>query len=119
MLANSDPDYEYQIYVLHSDISPENQEKLEQTVAKFANSSLHFARMHRTLSWLFEQTGNKAHFSEEIYYKFLAPSVLFRYDKAIIADVDVIYLGDVSKSFLEFDTAEPYYLAAQPAICPN
>lgn len=55
-------------------------------------------------------------FSKEIYYKFLASSLLPQYDKVIITDVDVVFLDDISKDFLEFDVDEPYYLAGVSCI---
>lgn len=117
MLEHADSAYEYAIYVLHSDISNDNQKKLQETVSKFGNARLTFVYMNNALCDLFESTGNKAYWTKETFYKFFAPSVLAEHDKAMIADVDVVYLGDISKNFLSFDLAENYYLAAHRSFC--
>jgi lipopolysaccharide biosynthesis glycosyltransferase len=117
MLENANPNHEYQIYVLHSDISADNQRKLEKTVSKFSNASLNFIDMKDHLSDLFEKTVTKGHYSKEMYYKFLAPSILAEHEKAMIADVDVVYLNDISTNFLDFDIAENYYLAGHSPFC--
>lgn len=50
-------------------------------------------------------------FSKEMYYKFLVASLLPQYDKVIVTDVDVVFLGDIAKEFIEFNINEEYYLA--------
>ena len=55
-------------------------------------------------------------FSREIYYKFLASSLLPQYDKVIVTDVDVVFTGDISQDFIEFDVCEPYYFAGVKCI---
>lgn len=46
-----------------------------------------------------------------MYYKFLVASLLPQYDKVIVTDVDVVFLGDIAKEFIEFDINEEYYFA--------
>ena len=46
-----------------------------------------------------------------MYYKFLVASLLPQYDKVVVTDVDVVFLGDIAKEFIEFDINEEYYLA--------
>jgi lipopolysaccharide biosynthesis glycosyltransferase len=75
--------------------------------------------MEHRLSDLFESTVAKGHYSKEMYYKFLAPSILAEHEKAVIADVDVVYLNDVSKNFLDFDIGEDCYLAGATGFCPK
>jgi len=112
MLENSDPEYQYNLYVLHSDITDLNQNKLKETISYFKNASLEFINMQNKFQDLFEKTKSKGHYSKEMFYKFLAPSIFPQYDKIMIADVDVVYLGDISENFIKFDLNEDYYLAA-------
>ena len=44
---------------------------------------------------------------------------LKEYDKAIITDVDVVFQGDISKSFIDFDTNEDFYVGACKTIYKN
>lgn len=113
MLMHANPDHQYKLFVLHSDISLENQNKLKKTIKKFSNATLDFIQMSNRFDDLFNQTHTKAHYSKEIFYKFLAPSLFEEYDKIMIADVDVVYLDDISINFNNFDPNDnKYYLAA-------
>lgn len=50
-----------------------------------------------------EKLGLQAHFAKEVFYKVLLESYFTQYEKIIVSDVDVLFLGDVSKSFVNFD----------------
>lgn len=113
LLECADKSCDYRLYVLHTDITAENQRRLHEIVKRFPGASLEFVNMENRFEDLFSRTGTKGHFSKEMYYKFLAPTVFPQYDKIIIADVDVVYRDDVSREFLSFDVDEPYYLAGQ------
>lgn len=115
MLEHADSSYFYSLYVLHDDITEENQQKLKETISKFKNCDLTFIDMQEkwsdTVKNLFAQTRYKEHYSKEIYYKFLLPQLFPQYDKVVLTDVDVLYEDDISKDFVEFNVTEDYYLA--------
>lgn len=111
MLENADKNQNYILYVGHSDITKENQEKLKKTIENFKNAQLEFINMNNKFDDLFKKTKMGGNFSKEMYYKFLAASLLPQYDKVIITDVDVVFLGDIAKEFIDFDISEEYYLA--------
>jgi len=112
LLEHANPDFEYKLYVLHSDISSENQNLLQETIRPFENTTLDFVDMENKFQDLFEKTNRKGHYSKEMFYKFCAPSIFPQYKKIIISDVDVVFLSDISISFFELKQDEPYYLAA-------
>ncbi|MBE7705507.1 MAG: glycosyltransferase family 8 protein [Cyanobacteria bacterium SIG29] len=111
MLEHADTNYFYKLYVVSNDITEENKQKLFDIVAKFPNASLEFINIDYDFSKLFKKTKNQAHYSKEIYYKFIPARIFTQYEKIIITDVDVVFLGDISKDFVEFDINEDYYLA--------
>lgn len=111
LLDNSDNRYFYKFHVLHSDISPENQRKLQETVANFNNVSLDFVDLQNRFDDLWSKLQTKGHFSKETFYKMLVASIFPQYEKVITSDVDVVFLNDISKSYFMFDEDEPYYLA--------
>ena len=43
------------------------------------------------------------HFSKEVMYKLLVASIFPEYDKILISDVDVVFLGDVSEAYFALD----------------
>lgn len=111
MLDKASKDYEYKLYVLHTDITAENQQKLQDAIACFDNASLEFINMDNRFDELWKNLVTKGHYSKEMFYKFVPPSIFPQYDKIIISDVDVVWAGDISKSFFLFDADEDFYLA--------
>ena len=122
MLSNADKNYFYKLFVLHSDINDINQKKLTNLVNRFENASLEFINIDKydkNFNEFFLKTKNQSHFSKEIYLKYIVADILKEYDKAIITDVDVVFQGDISKSFIDFDTNEDFYVGACKTIYKN
>ena len=112
LLENASKDYFYKLYVSHTDISLENQKKLQEVAVYFQkHASLEFLLMQNCFEDLWKKTKTKGHFSKEAFYKLIAPSFFPQYEKIIISDVDVVFLGDVSPSYFSFDPAEDIYVA--------
>jgi lipopolysaccharide biosynthesis glycosyltransferase len=116
LLTHADPACRYRILALHSDITPENQARLRQLASDFSHAELEFIDLKGQFSELFERTRTKGHYSKEMYYKLLAPSILPDCDKVLISDVDVVFLGDVSRDFLAFDVTRDGFLAGSPGL---
>lgn len=112
LLENASKDYFYKLYVSHTDVSLENQEKLQEVAVDFqGRASLEFFQMQNRFEDLWKKTRTKGHYSKEAYYKLIAPSLFPQYEKIIVSDVDVVFLGDVSASYFSFDAAEDIYVA--------
>jgi lipopolysaccharide biosynthesis glycosyltransferase len=112
LLENASKDYFYKLYVSHADVSVENQQKLQEIVLEFQeHASLEFLHMQNCFEDVWKKTKIKGHFSKEAFYKLVAPSLFPQYEKIIISDVDVVFLGDVSPSYFSFDPAEDIYVA--------
>lgn len=56
MLENADKNYNYILYVGHSDITKENQEKLKKTIENFSNAQLNFIDMDNKFDDTFKKT---------------------------------------------------------------
>ena len=111
LLENCNKDYYYKLYILHTDITEENQKKLIDNVKKFSEfSELIFINMENKFEDLWKTIKTKGHFSKEVMYKILVPSIFPIYDKIIVSDVDVVFLNDISESYFLLDTNEDYYL---------
>ena len=102
LLKNSSNKYQYELYVLHNNIREDYQKKLQHIVSSFSNASLTFMSMEER----YKEFANKIKYPKELLYKFCIPSLFANYDKAIITDVDVIFLDDISKEFENFTTDE-------------
>lgn len=101
MLENANSSHFYKLYVLHTDIKEENQKILHSIVLKFKNASLNFINMNHKFQDLFHKLKIKGHYSKEMLYKILAPSIFPQYDTIIITDVDVVFSGDISQCFIQ------------------
>ena len=112
LLENSNKNYFYKMYVLHTDITEDNQRKLKENIQKFSDfSELIFINMENKFEKLWETIATKGHFSKEVMYKVLVASIFPKYDKIIVSDVDVVFLNDISESYFSIDSDEDYYLA--------
>ena len=116
LLKTGNPSFQYRIHVLHSDISIGNQQRLHDSISKFSNAKLIFQNMNDRFIDLFANTRTKGHYSKEMFYKLLAPSMFPELDKLLVSDVDVIFQGDVSRDFADFDPQSDYYLAGSPSL---
>lgn len=108
ILENSDPQREYDIIVLTSDISPANMELLHWQASCKPNVRVGFldamaAAGNATLPC-------HGHFACETYYRLLAPELLPGVDKAAYIDCDLVVLDDIAKLY-DVDL-EGYLLAA-------
>ena len=112
LLEHCNRDYYYKLYILHTDISDINQKKLKDNVKQFSDfSELIFINMENRFNDLWETISEKGHFSKEVMYKTLVPSIFPQYEKIIVSDVDVVFLNDISESYFLLDSNEDYYLA--------
>jgi len=116
LIEHADPAHHYVIYVLHSDIGVERQQRLRETLFGFANVELTFIDMEGRMQDLFDDTRTKSHYSKEMFYKLMAPSIFPQHDKILVTDVDVIFSGDISRDYLAFDVAGGPYLAGSPSL---
>ena len=103
MLENASPEFNYKLYVLHTDITEENQNKLKDLVDSFTNASIEFINMENRFNDIWNVLDSKCHYSKEMFYKLLTPSIFPSYDKIIVTDVDVVFLGDISESYFSID----------------
>lgn len=111
MLRYANPDYSYKLYVLHTDITDENQKILKDIVSKFHNASLEFIDMKNKFKDIFDHLATKGHYSKEVLYKLLCGSIFSVYEKIIITDVDVLWKGDISYAWELCKGENDFYVA--------
>jgi lipopolysaccharide biosynthesis glycosyltransferase len=121
MLSHGNKIFFYELFVLHENITEKNQVDLKNLVGLFKNASLNFIEIKNSeFERMFIKTKNKGHFSKEIYFKFITPTLFPKFEKIIIADVDVVYCGDISEIFDSLSSNERYYVAGhRPFIKRN
>ncbi len=110
LMENANPDYFYEFNIIHHGLSIRNQKKLIKNLEQFHNQSIKFIYADTSFSEIFAQLPHPSHFSPEIFYKLQLPSLLKDYDKIIVSDVDVLFLGDISPAYTNF--TGNHYIAA-------
>ncbi|MDD5865104.1 MAG: glycosyltransferase family 8 protein [bacterium] len=112
LMEHANKKYYYKFYILHSDITKKQQEKLKLTLIDFKdNVDLTFINMNDRFNDIWNKLKSKVHFSKEVLYKLLVSSLFPNYDKLIVSDVDVLFLDDISKSYFSINSKDKYYLS--------
>ena len=92
----SQPDTIYSIYILHRNITAENQKRLYHEF-EHKPVSLHFVNVKGHLAGY--QLRGKGHISEETYYRFLILDLFKHHEKVLYLDCDMIILRDPAKLY--------------------
>lgn len=119
MLSYASKDYRYKLYVMHTDITKSHQKLLAEIVSRFDNADLEYIDMHNRMDNIYINPAYKGRYTKEIFYKLLLPSIFPQYDKVILTDVDVVYQGDISKSWQLVEQNDDFYLAGVKGIRPK
>lgn len=94
IMRTSDPDTNYDIVILQTRISKNNQDKLQAMVGSYPNFSLRFVQPGRFFAP--GELRTHAHFSVETYYRLAIPQIFAGYEKVIYLDADTIVCSDIA-----------------------
>lgn len=108
LIEHLNPEYNYDVVLIQTDVSEENKKALVGMCAAYENLSLRFFDATMLLSGY--QLKANAHISEETYYRFLIQEALPDYEKVLYLDSDLVINGDIVELF-ETDIND-YVLAA-------
>lgn len=99
ILANASTKYFYSIYVLNTDLSEENREKISKYESE--NVRVEFVDVKEQLDLISGKLHLRDYYTNTTYYRFFIPSLFTQYSKALYLDADIIVLDDISKLFNE------------------
>ncbi len=113
LLRHASTNYQYHLYVVHTDLENKHQCRIRKIVSQFKNARIDFidASAYHT-GW--EKLQVKSHFSKEIFYKLTAADMFPTYDRILFSDVDVIFTDDISPSYFLFPEEDFYYAGTRP-----
>lgn len=97
VIEHTSSDHNYDIVLLQSDVTEDNQATLLKMVSGYPNISLRFFDAGRLLTNY--QLKANAHISVETYYRFLIQDVLPDYEKILYLDCDLIANADVAELY--------------------
>ncbi|WP_294481256.1 glycosyltransferase [uncultured Bacteroides sp.] len=113
LLSKASQEYQYKLYIVHTDLQSGHIRRITKTVTHFRNASVLFKdASHYNTAW--DKLRNKSHFSKEIFYKLTAAEMFPEYDRILFSDVDVIFTADISSSFFLYPDEKFYYAGTRP-----
>lgn len=115
IIANGSKDNNYDLVVLESDISAQNQKTLQEMTEPFENVSLRCVNVTEYIKGYTFFVGNKENFTKESYYRLLLPELMEEYEKVLYLDGDMVALTDVAELYRT--DIEGYLLASSRDLC--
>lgn len=97
IVANSSTMHNYDILIMHKDISVTSQKRLASTVDQ-PNFSLRFINVS-SFEERFRPLFLRGHFTIETWFRLLMPEIMEAYEKILYLDSDLVALDDVAKLY--------------------
>ena len=94
LAENTSADNNYDLIILHRDISDKNKQLLIGQIGR-TNISLRFYNVTQAMS-AYDNLPLRGHFKIETYFRLLLPELFTHYDKILYLDSDMIVCGDVA-----------------------
>ena len=95
---NSSHEYEYEMYVLHSGVDKEYEEKILRYNEKGC-FHIQFVDVTEKLTRIASQLHIRDYYSQTTYFRIFIAEMFPQYDKALYLDCDTVVLGDVSELY--------------------
>ena len=98
MWENSSREYDYEMYVLHSGIRQDYQEKILRYNNK-EGFKISFVDVTESLEDIKEGLHMRDYYTATTYFRVFIASLFPQYDKALYLDCDTVILGDISELY--------------------
>ena len=108
IIENSSVSNNYDIIVLMTSISDENQVKLRALLSNHSNFSLRFVNVGPYVfgyKFYIESEITNTKYTDEIYFRVLVPSLMSEYDYIVFLDADIVVNDDIAK-LLSYDISD-------------
>lgn len=108
ILDHSSPETNYDIVVLTTGISDENQFMLLSQIKNYPNFSLRFINVNAVVygyDFYINSDITNTKYSSEIYFRILTPTIMQNYEYVIFCDADLVVLDDIA-NLLKFDCSQ-------------
>ncbi len=100
MVDNASMDYDYKIYVLHQDLTPEDEARI--TTGVKSPFEIEFVKLEDEFAEITDRKENRLrcdYFTLTIYFRLFIADMYPQYDKGIYIDSDITVPGDISKLY--------------------
>ncbi len=95
---NASSENNYDILVMHKNISPSNQERIRRLFSGRENFSVRFVDFVR-YKRRFEKLFTRGHFTVETWFRLLLPEIMKDYEKVLYLDSDLVVNADVAELY--------------------
>ena len=98
LIDNSSEEYIYDLKILYTKISDENQSKIRNKYES-DNIKIEFVDLNKYLEKFFDKFYTRDYYSKTTYYRLFIPDLYPQFDKAIYLDSDMAVLTDIAKLY--------------------
>ena len=108
ILEHSSAEKNYDIVILTTGVSDDNQFRLLSQIKNYPNFSIRFVNVGPLVygyDFYLDARLTNTKYSSEIYFRILAPTIMQNYDYVIFCDSDLIVLDDIAK-LLDYDCSQ-------------
>lgn len=113
IIANSSKKNVYDIVILSSNVSSDNQQKILDFCKECSNVSIRFCNIHNIIKSKKQyMKSNINHINEVAFYRLFIPSIFKQYKKVIFLDCDICVDGDIAELY-DVDLKDNYVAAAK------
>ncbi len=113
LIANASARRHYEIHILHTDITEENQRTIQAMATE--NISVAFDNVEADLHHIVDQLPVRDYYSLSTYFRFVIADKFQQYDKAIYVDSDTAIVADIAKLF-DINIGNKYVAAVTDAV---
>lgn len=97
LIDHTNSNYQYELHVLHTDISQENQEKVK--AMEQSNITIDFHDVSEEQAKIEKKLVLRDYYSNTTYYRIFIADMFPEYDKTLYIDSDIILMDDISKLY--------------------
>lgn len=98
IIQNSSPNNNYDIIILHNNVTPISQKMLLSQIDNKTNFSIRFLNISNLIT-NYQKLYVRGHFKMETYFRFLIPTILNAYKKVVYIDGDLVVQRDIADLF--------------------
>jgi len=113
MMENASDNYNYRVYVLHTNISPEM--KRELYALERDGWQVTFTNVNDYLASIADRLPIRDYYTKTTYFRLFIADMFPEYDKAIYIDSDTVVTGDISEMF-ETELGDKYLGACNEQV---
>ena len=116
LINNASSENQYNIHILHEDISNQNQERIKEMETE--NVSISFENVTKRIDKIRKKLAIRDYYSYTTYYRMFIADMFPQYDKVLYLDADTIVLKDVALLY-QYELDKNYVGAVNEQVMIN